>query len=248
MHPTDRDKKRGTWHRTLPRIACLAVAAILARAVAQEAPRFNLQSTSDFTSYGAFYTDLTGTYAPFGSLWNEGWRVQGVASARRYSTIDTGQKRVGVDASVDLLGGYQFTPRGWSWTISAGPTFVDSHLTEAPGLGASNTFRYGLKVLTSLYGKPSDNTMVYLQAHYNTASDFYYMQGKTGVAIAHNLFVGPEVVFSGSWIHGYDQTRLGGHLTGFTLAGFNTGVSAGFVRDTGYGNGFYAGVNFQTNF
>lgn len=248
--PTGLDKALTTRNGALRRFAGLVFVsgATFAGAAAEEPPRFNLQSTSDFASYGSFYTDLTATYSPFGNLWEEGWRVQGVASARRYSTTDSGQKRIGLDTTLDVLGGYQFTPHGWSWTLSAGPTFVDSHLYAAPGLTASNTFKYGLKVLTSLYGKPSNDTMVYVQAHYNTASDFYYVQGKTGVAIAPNLFVGPEAAFSGSWIHGYDQTRLGGHLTGFTLAGFNTGVSAGFVRDSSYGKGFYAGVNVQTNF
>jgi hypothetical protein len=248
--PTDLRIKEGSSRRATGWLATFVVAsgAVVAGARAEEPPRFNLQSTSDFASYGAFYGDFTATYSPFGNLWDRGWRLQGVVSARRFSSTDGGQKRVGLDATLDMLGGYQFTPHGWSWIFSAGPTFVNSHLYSAAGLPQSNTFSYGLKFLTSLYGKPSSNTMIYVQAHYNTASDFYYLQGKTGVAIAPNLFVGPEVAFSGSWIHGYDQTRLGGHLTGFTLAGFNTGVSAGYVQDSGYGKGFYAGVNVQNSF
>ena len=243
-----RRKRRGPWSRAAKRCASLAFvsAATFAGAAAEEPPRFNLQSTGDFASYGAFYTGLTATYSPFGSLWDEGWRVQGVASARRYTTTDAGQKRTGLDATLDMLGGYQFTPNGWSWILAAGPTVVDSHLYAAPGLAASNTIKYGLKVGTSVYGKPSNDTMVFVQAHYNTASDFYYIQGKTGVAIAPNLFVGPEAAFSGSWT--YDQIRFGGHLSGFAFAGFNSGVSAGFVRDSNYGKGFYAGGSIQANF
>ena len=66
------------------------VAVSLASARAEEPPRLSLQSTSDFASYGAFYTDLTAIYSPFGNLWEPGWRVQGIASARRYSFIDSG--------------------------------------------------------------------------------------------------------------------------------------------------------------
>lgn len=247
-HSTAFRNTRGRWDGAMRRVtgAAFAFFAAFTGAAAEEPPRFNLQSTSDFASYGAFYTDITATYSPFGNLWDEGWRMQGIASARRYSMIDSGQKRIGLDATLDVLGGYQFTPNGWSWIISAGPTVVDSHLYAAPGLNASNTIKYGLKVLTSLYGKPSNDTMVYVQAHYNTASEFYYVQGKTGVAIAPNLFVGPEAAFSGSW--SYDQIRVGGHLTGFTFAGFSSGFSAGFVRDSNYGKGFYAGANFQADF
>ena len=172
--------------------------------------------------------------------------MEGIASARRYSFIDSGQKRIGLDTTLDVLAGYQFTPNGWSWLVAAGMTTVNSHLYAAPDLAASNTQLYGLKVLTSLYGKPTDETMVYVQAHYNTASDFYYVQGKTGIAVAPNVFVGPEAAYSGSWT--YNQVRLGGHITGFTVAGVNTGVSLGFVRDSNYGKGVYAGLNFQVNF
>jgi len=56
----------------------------------------------------------------------------------------------------------------------------------------------------------------------------------------------PEAAYSGSWT--YNQVRLGGHITGFTVAGVNTGVSLGFVRDSNYGKGVYAGLNFQVNF
>jgi hypothetical protein len=48
-------------------VAVMAVS--LASARAEEPPRLSLQSTSDFASYGAFYTDLTATYSPFGNLW-----------------------------------------------------------------------------------------------------------------------------------------------------------------------------------
>jgi hypothetical protein len=222
------------------------VAVSLASARAEEPPRLSLQSTSDFASYGAFYTDLTATYSPFGNLWEPGWRVQGIASARRYSFIDSGTKRIGLDTTLDGLMGYQFISNGWSWLLAAGPSMVNAHVYAAPGLLPSNTTIFGIKVLSSIYGNPTSNTMLYAQAHYNTGSEFFYMQGKTGIAIAQNLFVGPEAAYSGSWT--YDQIRVGGHITGFNIMGLNSGVSLGFVRDSSYGKGFYIGVNLQTNF
>lgn len=218
----------------------------LASASAEEPPRWSLQSTSDFASYGAFYTDLTGTYSPFGNLWEQGWRVQGIASARRYSFMDSGTKRIGLDTTLDGLVGYQFISNGWSWLLAAGPSMVNAHLYAAPGLGPSNTTLFGIKALSSVYGNPTSNTMLYAQAHYNTGSEFFYVQGKTGVAIGKNLFIGPEAAFSGSWT--YDQVRIGGHITGFNVFGMQSGVSLGFVRDSTYGSGFYTGLNLQTNF
>ena len=104
------------------------VAVSIASARAEEPPRLSLQSTSDFASYGAFYTDLTATYSPFGNLWEPGWRVQGIASARRYSFIDSGTKRIGLDTTLDGLMGYQFISNGWSWLLAAGPSMVNAHV------------------------------------------------------------------------------------------------------------------------
>ncbi len=218
----------------------------LAGAGAQEPPRLSLQSSSDFASYGAFYTDLTATFSPFGNLWDRGWVVEAIGSARRYSIEDSGQKRIGLDTTFDALFGYQFVSSNWSLVVAAGPSMIDSHLYAAPGLAPSNTMKFGMKVLSSLYGHPTADTMLYAQAHYNTGSEFFYVQGKTGMAIAPDLYVGPEAAFSGSWT--YDQFRVGGHITGFSLAGLNTGLSFGFVRDSNYGRGFYTGVNIQADF
>ena len=123
------------------------VAVSLASARAEEPPRLSLQSTSDFASYGAFYTDLTATYSPFGNLWEPGWRVQGIASARRYSFIDSGTKRIGLDTTLDGLMGYQFISNGWSWLLAAGPSMVNAHVYAAPGLLPSNTTIFGIKAI-----------------------------------------------------------------------------------------------------
>ena len=91
----------------------VVVAVSLASARAEEPPRLSLQNTSDFASYGAFYTDLTATYSPFGNLWEPGWRVQGIASARRYSFIDSGTKRIGLDTTLDGLMEHEATALLW---------------------------------------------------------------------------------------------------------------------------------------
>lgn len=231
--------------KQIARVAAL-VGASFASASAEEPPHLLFQSSSDVTSYGAFYADLSANYSPFGNLWEQGWRVQGIASVRRYSIIDSGQKRFGLDATIDGLAGYQFISNGWSWLLAAGPSMVNTQLYAASGLLPSSTMVFGIKVLSSVYGNPTSNTMLYAQAHYNTGSKFFYVQGKTGVAIAQDLFVGPEAAISGNGID--DQVRVGGHITGFKFVGLQSGVSLGFVRDSTYGNGFYGALNFQANF
>jgi hypothetical protein len=231
--------------KQIARVAAL-VGSSFASASAEEPPHVSFQSSSDVTSYGTFYTDLSAKYSPFGNLWEQGWQVQATASARRYSIIDTSQKRFGLDTTIDSLAGYQFTSSGWSWLLAAGPSIVNTQLYEASGPSPSSTLVFGIKVLSSVYGNPTSNTMLYGQAHYNTGSEFFYMQGKTGVAIVPDLFVGPEVVISGNGTD--DQVRVGGHITGFNFVGLQSGVSLGLVRDSAYGNGFYGALNFQANF
>lgn len=241
-------RSSAAWERLLKQLVTFAVlmVGICAAAAGEQGPSLSLQSSSDVSSYGAFYTDVSATYSPFGDLWRPGWRVQGITSLRRYRFDDAGEKRIGLDSTLDLLGGYQFTRTHWSWLLAAGPSFVNSHVYAAPGLAASNVEKYGVKILSTVYGTPTPGSMLYLQAHYNTGSEFFYVQAKTGLAIAGNVFVGPEAAFSGSWT--YDQFRLGGHISGLTMAGLSSSVSLGFVRDTNYGKGFYAGVNVYHDF
>jgi len=231
--------------KQIARVAAL-VGASFASASAEEPPHLSFQSSSDVTSYGAFYADLSANYSPFGNLWEQGWRVQAIASARRYSIIDAGQKRFGLDTTIDLLAGYQFTSNGWSWLLAAGPSIVNTQVYEGSGPLPSSAMIFGIKVLSSVYGNPTSNTMLYGQAHYNTGSEFFYMQGKTGVAITKDLFVGPEAAISGNGTDG--QVRLGAHITGFSFVGLQSGVSMGLVRDSKFGSGFYGALNFQANF
>jgi len=223
-----------------------AIATTLTVARAGDAPRLSLQSSSDFASYGAFYADFTANYSPLGNLWEPGWRVQGITSVRRYNFIDAGTKRIGLDTTLDGLVGYQLISNGWSWLLATGPSVVNAHLYGTQGRPPTNTTLIGLKLLSSVYGNPTNGTMFYAQTHYNTATEFFYVQAKTGVAIARNLYIGPEATYSGSWT--YDQFRAGIHLTGVTLLGVQSGASLGFVRDSSYGRGFYVGLNLQSNF
>ena len=88
--------------------------------------------------------------------------------------------------------------------------------------------------------------MLFGQAQYSTSSHFYYLQAKTGFTIAPDLFVGPEIAFSGG--RGDDQIRFGGHVSAFKFGLLTLGVSVGFVRDSNYGKGVYAGTSLQAEF
>jgi len=127
----------------------------------------------------------------------------------------------------------------------AGPSMVNAHVYAAPGLLPSNTTIFGIKVLSSVYGNPTSNTMLYAQAHYNTGSEFFYTQGKTGIAIAQNYSSDPR-----------RPTQAAGFMTRsawrahyrIQYYGPKFRRVIGFVRDSSYGRGFYIGLNLQTNF
>jgi hypothetical protein len=222
------------------------LAAATTCASAEESPRLSFQNTTDFASYGSIYTDATVSFNPFGTISEPGWRLQITGSGNRYKIPDAAGSRIAFDTSIDVLAGYQFIVNGWSLLLAAGPSIVNSRLYAAHGDDSSGTTRSGGKVFASLYANPTSNTMLYGQAYYTTASHFYYTQAKTGFALAPNLFVGPEVGFSGGG--GYDQSRFGAHVSSFTLGIVTFAVSLGYVKDSSHGKGMYAGTSLQANF
>jgi len=91
-----------------------------------------------------------------------------------------------------------------------GPSMVNAHVYAAPGLLPSNTTIFGIKVLSSVTAiRPATRCSTPRRTTIQAQSSSI-RRVKTGIAIAQNLFVGPEAAYSGSWI--YDQIRVEGTL------------------------------------
>ena len=121
------------WQRRLGNVLTL-LAAVATCASAEESPRLSFQNTTDFASYGSFYSDATASFNPFGTVTEPGWRLQITGSGNRYKVTDSDGKRIVFDTSIDVLAGYQFIVNGWSLLLAAGPSIVNSRLYAAHGV------------------------------------------------------------------------------------------------------------------
>jgi hypothetical protein len=88
--------------------------------------------------------------------------------------------------------------------------------------------------------------MAYSQAIYSTINDTYQIQAKVGSKIPGDIYLGPEVKFSGN--SGNSQTRLGVHLSGLNIASVNVSLSAGEIKDRQLGWGQYFSMSFYKSF
>lgn len=204
-----------------------------------------VDSTSDVTSSGGFSVDLNGTFAPFGDFSQSGFRLRltGASSWSRYvasedpRTFGTSRSSEG-----DLLVGYGAIAERISIIALVGGT-----VTRIEDTGAQAKTFGSPKALVSFYATPWDQTMAYGSYRYSIINNAYQLQTKLGVKALDALYIGPELVFSGSDV--YAQRRLGVHLSGLRLGPMQVGLSGGWSRNLKDGrDSGYLGLNLYTSF
>ncbi len=201
---------------------------------------WTLDSTTDVASQGSRYIDTSVTMSPFGSLYESGARLRVTASYNTYSLKDP--VRTASNRSVDFLMGYTHLFERYSISVGAGPTAANVRENTIPSLDQTQV---GGKAFVSSYGRPTDNTMLYGQLSYSSATQFRLAQTKLGWKIAQNVYAGPEMSVTGG--RGFNQARVGGHVTGFALGGISSGLSVGVVQDSSKGSGLYSSITLQAD-
>lgn len=206
-------------------------------AFAADRPWLEMETTTDVASHNSLYADTTVTIAPLTSLYESGWRLRFTGSYNQYDLTDP--KHTARDRSAQALVGYVFATESASVMLGGGLVI---NRQEESGV---NTTKTGGKFIISAYARPSDTTMLYGQVNYSSPTEFRLAQGKFGLKVLPDIFVGPEASISGG--KDFTQGRLGAHLTGFSVLRVNGGVSAGVLRDSNNGNGFYSTLTLRVN-
>jgi hypothetical protein len=106
--------------------------------------------------------------------------------------------------------------------------------------------RAGVEVNLEIYANPSPNTLVAAYTSYSSAFNTYDIDLRPGVAVLKDIFVGPQIVFSGD--DEYDEWRLGAHVTGIKIGPVETSIAAGYLNDSQQGGGAYGTLDLTTRF
>ncbi len=227
---------------------------------ATAADHIEFESVANIGSFGSYYADLSVTASPSAPYYESGFKVRLTASDTRYTYFGDGTKTFiskGQDVQTDLLAGYALRFDRWSLLLLAGPSFLWSSQTPGDSSPPSSTSKVGAKAGVSIYGNPTNDSLVYAQASYSSASDAYYAQAKYGRALwpsMPHLFIGPEISAAGRAIDfhsiatGFQEWRAGAFISGLTLGPLLVGVSAGYLNDRQQGSGAYVGTSVRATF
>ncbi len=251
----------------LAHLALGALAAILCASPAlpaepadQFADHIEVDSVANVGSFGSYYADFSVTLSPYAPYYESGLKFRFTASDTRYTYFGDSTRTFiskGQDAQADLLLGYGFQFDRWSLLLLGGPSFVWSWQTPGDSSAPFSEAKTGAKASISIYGNPSDSTLVYAEASYSTASTAYYAQAKFGYAFwpsLPHLYLGPEVSAGGRAVDfdsigtGFQQWRAGAFISGLTLGPLQFGLSAGYLNDRQQGGGGYVGTSLSTTF
>ena len=197
-----------------------------------------------------------GTYAPFGSVRQDGFRVRAVAgygayrySSARWTGLATQQVQFhGSIAFADLLAGYQQQMGPLTIKILGGLTIADRSVDDpdASNLGS----RVGGKGVFEAWWNVTDQVWASLDLSWSTLDSVYGSRARVGWRWWPQLSVGVEGGAAGNW--DYDTARVGA----FARYEWTTGelsVSGGVSGD-GPSNGFvdvhgpFATFNVLTRF
>jgi Cellulose biosynthesis protein BcsS len=222
-----------------------------------------VSSSATANTLNAWSTDVSGTFAPFGTVLESGWRFRLTASTGGYTYNTSPTTRAfGIDIGGDFLAGYAFAADKFVLTILAGPSATSTFTSPENNFAPT---QWSFKTAYSFYAAPTPATMIFSQGHYswafqkftiNADQEFsvltnqqYAVQGKFGVVVPtlERIFVGPELRFAEN-AQQYREWQLGGHISGFNLSLIYFGFSAGYVKANNGRSGAYGGGNFYLTF
>jgi hypothetical protein len=214
---------------------------------AKAAPTVAIDMAIDVTSQNALSGALIGTIAPFAPLDQTGMRVRlsGVAGKYDYTSTDLGVIN-GVLEQGAFLVGYEWVSRQIKVAGFVGVEAAHNSITpNDPNNSVKGTYG-GFKVGVDFYSNPTDATMLSSIATFSTNHDAYYGRAKFGVAIANQLYVGPEALLLGDDF--FHQWRVGAHASGFQIGPIQAGVSGGYLYDYVRGGGGYGILETRVSF
>ena len=193
------------------------------------------------------------TYAPFGSVRTDGFRVRAVAGYGAYSYTSprwTGANTQllefhGSTSFADLLAGYHKQLGPLTIKFLAGLTVADQNVDD-PEADAGT--RFGAKAVLETWWNITDRAWTSVDLSWTTLHDIYGARARVGWRFWPALSIGIEGSATGSW--DYETTRIGGFVR-YEWANGEASLSGGLASN-GSGwvdlHGPFATLNVLTRF
>lgn len=194
-----------------------------------------------------------GDFAYGGLLWSpgglnqEGFTLKALMSGGlyRYNSGALGNVEVtGRELVAQVLPGWRFKFDHLEIKLFAGLDVENHHLTPDDPTSRLRGGAVGLRTALAIWYEPTPATMLSADGSISTIATNYSARLAYGWKAFDRFYVGPEAqTFA---CDGYQQTRLGIHLTGFKAANAEWSAAAGWSDDSDHRSGAYFRIGVLT--
>lgn len=161
--------------------------------------------------------------------------------AYRYSSGTFGGLPVtGIETAGQLLPGWRFKTRKAEIKVFAGLDLENHRLIpDDPGSGLRG-HDLGIRGAFDLWYEPAPRLMIAVSGSLSSIAAGYSARAALGWRAFDVFYVGPETQFFGC--DGYDQIRVGAHVTGAKIGDTEWSFAAGWAQDSDHRHGGYARI------
>jgi hypothetical protein len=204
--------------------------------------RFLLYGGFDIWHYG--YGGYVGAqWAPRG-LNNDGFVLSVFASdgVHRFDTASIRYRTTIFRAAI--MPGWRFKRGNLEVKVFAGPDFERDDYSPVSVAARPHFSQFGARIAADLWWEPNRQMMVAASASATSIARGYSARAATGYRVFDVGWIGPEIAVSADRFS--EQYRIGAHLTGVKMAGFEWSLATGYVHDSFDRDGIYGRINLLT--
>ncbi len=148
--------------------------------------------------------------------------------------------------SASALPGWRVTSDGISIALYAGPIVQDYRLSPFDPGSLLHGFYSGAQLAVDVWYQPTPASMFALNGSVASIAAIGTLRAAVGWQFDEPFFVGPEA--QALWCIDYQQWRLGAHVTGFRIDGFDWSAGAGWAVESIGRAGPYLRLGVNTRF
>lgn len=211
--------------------------------------RLTLDVSLDSTSLHNSSLDVNATLAPFGGIYDSGFRIRLSVGRSWYDYLANDSPRSigsGKGTETNILAGYGVAMRRVSLIGLVGVASSDS---ADEGVRRSNR---GAKTAVSIYATPGDRSMACASFSHAAIQSVSQFQAKVGAKLWGDLFIGPETNLTwrrgDPWNTHVSIGRVSVYLSSMRIGLWSLSVSGGWVRDRDLGSGRYLSLGAYGSF
>ena len=147
--------------------------------------------------------------------------------------------------SASALPGWRVTSEGLTVALYAGPIIQDYRLSPNDPASLLRGSYAGAQIATDMWYQPNPGTMAEFNASIASIAAIGTARAAVGWRPYDSFFIGPEA--QAFWCVDYQQWRLGVHVTGFRVDGFEWSAATGWAVESDGRTGPYLrlGVNMR---